>query len=538
MEVTTQIRRMRIKLMFIILATFGFIGLKAQHSIADSIIILIEANKQECPLDTRRTSTESCDSRWIRASQLFDRYYYTNDTNFTNYIDSNSEYILEKHRPIYRMATGSVLYMKTQINNYKISTLYHAEPPEVQFDTAVYHRDVLLMKYFANTLNIQQLISKIIHNKDSQYQSDFYSFVMKHRYDEDIPVFYSDVIDSTLNDIMHYTRLILRIKKCKLQLCDSIFNKEYLRFDSIKDLSNIYEKVLWEDIFNRGQEIRDSLSFEQTMQWQKRYDDSLHQEFIKEQLRPITKEEYLATLDSNGLRQWRVMNDTTLWYTGNLYTGDDGTNFLTWSNDSLLAMIKSFNLDSLYNLYINKKPTQKFKAPAMFYFWKTTQVIGDRLLDGRLVLNPADSQFLHNMVQYYADVHCDTANLFTELQDEAKDQLLRLWPLLKPHFYVWINTPGICYRYLAIEILASAFTEDMVLYLIDKIDHPSNAFEQEMKLNYWEVLQILYGIKDPKLEQFNYTIPPRRPTRSYQQTQDWIDRLIEPMRLRNKLPIN
>lgn len=253
MEIITQLSQMRIKIMTTILATFGFIGLKAQHSIADSIIILIDANKQECPLDTLFTSTESCNLRWIRASQLFDRYYYTNDTNFINYIDSNSEYILKKHRPIYRMATGSVLYLKTQINSYKISTLYHAEPPEVQFDSAVYHREGLLMKYFANSLTIQQLISKINQNKDSQYQSNFYLFVIDHRKDEDIPSFYSGVIDSTIYDIHLYTLLITRIKKCNSHVCDSIFNIEYLRFDSIKDLSNRYEKILWDDIFNRGQ---------------------------------------------------------------------------------------------------------------------------------------------------------------------------------------------------------------------------------------------------------------------------------------------
>lgn len=508
-----------------------------QNWIRDSIIVLIDSNKLECPLDSTYFSTSVCDRRWLNASKLLSQYYFLDDTILCGYLENNSSYIINKYRGIHHtLSMGSKNYMKAQLNSYKYSLLLQPLPITVQFDSLLAKNELFLLEHYANTLNMDELIGLILKLIDSESISGIYYGVAKKIKDDDIPTFYQKIIDSIKYDREHYYYLIYRIYTCKTSACDSIFNLEYMRFDSLKNLTNPDDEFLWEDIFNRGEIIRDSIRH--AIEWKRQQDriDSIYHLMYYESITPLTEEEYFATLDSSELLEWKVSHDTTLWYTGNIYSGDDGTNFLLWSNDSLLQKIRSFNLDSLYTLYVNKNPSAMYKVPSMFHLWKATQVIGDRLLNGSMLLQTQDSTFLNNMIQYYADRHCDTVNLFTEMQLEAKAQLLRLWPLLEPHFYNWIETPGYCYRFLAIELMASVFTEEMVLYLINKIDYPANALEQSLKWQYYEVLTVLYGVKDPTLEQFNYTIPPRRSTRTYQQTQDWIDRLIEPMRLRHNLP--
>lgn len=515
----------------------------SQTILGNSIISLIEQNKQECPIEDYY-KLDSCFNRWFNAFEKLYDLYFIRDTNLINYFSENYSYITYTDPYVSIFGNGDFNYFTHCLFNCKAS-IYNEYLESLNLEDSTLFSKIkssitnykrFWMFNISQQITPEQLVSYFISDTSTSSQEQLLHYFINQRPQNELPFYYSNLINKIRSDKGNYSIFIHILDDCELSECDSLFIIEYQYFKSIRDSTNSWDEIIWRNRFNHEDKIKDSIRNVELMQWHDHYQDSMQQEFIKEQLRPISEEEYRATLDSAGLRDWIVMNDTTLWYTGNMYTGDDGTNFLSWSNDSLLAKIKSFNLDSLYTLYVNKHPSAMFKVPELFHLWKTTQVIGDRLIDGSLVLQAEDSVFFNNMIQYYADVHSDTANLFTEMQYEAKNQLLRLWPLLTPHFYNWINTPGIYYRFLAIELMASCFTEDMVLYLIDKIDHPADTFEQNMKFIYFEILTLLYAIKDPKLEEFNYIIPPRRPTRTFQQTQDWIDRHIEPLRTRHKLP--
>jgi len=501
----------------------------------DTIISLIEQNKLEC-FDFETYYEGLCSERWVEVFQRLQNNYFTPDSMLMQYFEENKDYIFytASNQTLYtdQEEYYDAFYLKKYMyNDYLLSSTFKDSSYSTRLDFALSHSKKWWLKNLTRELTIQDIVNLFINREE---KSTILLDMVNKRDTNDWLLFYSNVITILRSKIPTYGTFISLIAEKQNNQLDSIFIIEKTYFENNRDTTNELHNFIWDHKFTRNAIIRDSLK---NVEWEKEKairNDSIREAMLQEQSDPPTEEEYLSTLDSTKKVQYYASRDTTLWYDVRVFTGDDGTNFNTWSNDSLLIKLRSLNPDSLYNV-CNKKLAQMNGSIPVFHLRKICQIIGDRILNGSLVLSSNDSLFLHQLVEYYASQYADTLNYrhHFDLTEESKAQLLRLWPLLPAHIISWIERPEFMYHALAAGMLVCIFNEDLVNALIYKMDHPANATEVAMKRSYFDMLELLYFYKEPSAESHGIFLPPRRPLRNYQQTQDWIDRLIEPARIRH-----
>ena len=501
----------------------------------DTIIQLIEQNKLEC-YDFENYYNSQCLERWVEVFLRIQNNFFNPDSALVQYFAGNKDYIFytSSNQTLYtdQEEYYDAFYLKKYFyNDYLLSSTFKDSSYNARLDFALSHNKKWWLKNLARQLTIQEIVNLFIYRGE---KSTILLDIVNNRDTNDWLLFYSSVISLLRSQVPTYGTFISLITEKKNSQLDSIFIIEKSYFENNRDTTNSLHNFIWDHKFTRNAIVRDSIK---NAEWERKKairNDSIREAMLKEQLEPPTEEEYLATLDSTKKVQYFASRDTTLWYDGSIFTGDDGTNFNTWSNDSLLLKLRSLNPDSLY-VVCNKKLAQMNGSIPVFHLRKICQIIGDRILNGSLVLSPDDSVFLHQLVEYYASQYADTLNYrhHFDLTEESKVQLLRLWPLLPAHIISWIERPEFMYHALAAGMLVCLFNEDLVDALIYKMDHPANATELAMKRSYFDMLELLYFYKEPSAESHGIFLPPRRPLRNYQQTQDWIDRLIEPARIRH-----
>jgi len=515
------------------LLLFFLLGQKsnAQFSIGADIIMLIDSNKVECPLASSESSRK-CTERWSLASYLLDTYYFTKDSNLFHFFDSSYQYIIEKRRPYYRYYIGSASYMKDQLAAFRLSYRMSEYSSQMQLDSSIHYRSDILLKYLSDKLPVDQITASYKNNTDVEYRIFLFGGLIRKLDKAKIPEVYYMLIDTLLIDRTDYRMAINLLRDCRIPECDSLFNLEYHRFDTLKDLNNDFDKSLWEDIFNRGDEIRDSLRTVKMVQEIYRRQDSIREAMLEIENAPFDEALYLSSLDSAKKIQYLASRDTTLWHDGRIYTGDDGTNFNTWSNKLIIKKLSSINTLQFYAFALFN-PSLLYEEKSMIHLSKILQIIGDRIMNKSFSPNSDQIQILNQFIREFSNYYCTALNSSQALQWQSRKQLLCLWPLLNEHVMDWLVHPQPCYRILAKDLLICIFSEDLVKALIHKMDFPSNENEKRSKQVYFEALGLLYKYDQTEGMQFLLDLPPRRPLRNYQQTQDWIDRLIEPARIRH-----
>ncbi|MBK8956712.1 MAG: hypothetical protein IPM34_14320 [Saprospiraceae bacterium] len=503
----------------------------AQISTGANIILLIDSNKVECPLASSESSL-NCTKRWSLASYLLDNYYFTNDSNLLNFFDSSVQYILEKHRPYYRYYIGSARYMEDQLAAYRLSYRMSEYPSQMQLDSSILYRSHILLKYLSDKLPVNQITESYKNHTDVEYRVFLFGGLIRKLSKTKIPEVYHALIDTLLIDRTDYRMVIKLLRDCRIPECDSLLNLEYQRFDTLKDLNNEFDKSLWEDVFNRGDEIRDSLERIKMILNVQRRDDSIRNAMLELENAPFDEALYLSTLDSTDKAQYLIRKDTTLWHDDFLIIRNNETDFKAWSNSALIKKLTKLNPKRFYAIcmYNYLKLDEDLQMNQLFII---TQIIGDRILNKRYLPNAKQRQFLNQFINEFSKYYCTALHLSSKLHWQSRKQLLRLWPLLNEPVLDWLVHPDTCYNILAKDLLICIFSEELVKAIIYKMDFPANKKEKSYKETYFNALKLLYNYDETESHVILLDLPPRRPLRNARQTQDWIDRLIEPARIRH-----
>ncbi|MBK8956713.1 MAG: hypothetical protein IPM34_14325 [Saprospiraceae bacterium] len=508
-------------------------NLRSQVSDRDTIIQLIELNKTDCPIQTNYYQI-GCIYRWMEIFKRIQNNFFKPDSILMHYFLQNEDYIMFRDRKTtfvgVSMEMDEVLKRKNGIyQDYILSLSFKDSSFVSKLDFALKHDKRRWIKILTKQLSIEDII--VLFNEREE-KSGILINMFDDRNLDDWLIFYSNVLTSLRTKIPTYGTFISLITEKKNSQLDSIFIIEKSYFENNRDTTNSLHNFIWDHKFTRNAIVRDSIK---NAEWEKEKairNDSIREAMLKEQLEPPTEEEYLSTLDSTKKVEYFASKDTTLWYEGYIFPGDDGTNFNSWPNESLLEKLSYLNT-KLFMTIGHYNPSLFFEDISMFHLYKISQIIGDRVLNKSFLPNAKQRQFLNRFINEFSKYYCNSLHSSFELHWQSRKQLLRLWPLLNKPVLDWLVHPDTCYNILAKDLLICIFSEELVKAIIYKMDFPANKKEKSYKEIYFNALKLLYNYDETESHVILLDLPPRRPLRNARQTQDWIDRLIEPARIRH-----
>jgi hypothetical protein len=520
MNVTTKI------LIFTIGYSISVNQLSSQTVYGDSIIALIEKNKFNCPAPN--FFDYNCTKNWFEVSVMFDSLFFIRDSNLINYLTSNSNYIfndIRNEKPEYIPFTKIRVSKDQSLEDYNLylnSLNYADSSNHTRYQIALLEQNRRWLSWLSNRLSLDSVCNYYGNLNDTEACFNFITALIYNRECTDIKDIYSCLTSKIRTQKYLYSFFVKKVENCYSTISDSLFLIEKTYFDTIKNLNDEVDKIIWEGLFLKTYKTRDSIRRAQDSIRNLEFSDSLfHLQY--ELAEPIEDSVYKSRLDSIELNLYLAMQDTTLGYQGIVTLGDDGTNFNSFSNSQLIDFLENLNIDTIYNQH-GGSILELNSSTDVIYLRKILQIVGDRILNNTYSPIGPDSSFLSSIIETYVGIICDTPNVY--LMHECKYQLLRLWPLLKSHVYQLMIDTNKCKKHLGLEIIVPLLDETMVNYFVAQINSMTDpSVELESKLVYFEALSILLNIKDINPD----TIPPRRPARSYEQAQPWIDNTILPV---------
>jgi hypothetical protein len=228
------------------------------------------------------------------------------------------------------------------------------------------------------------------------------------------------------------------------------------------------------------------------------------------------------TLSDEDKLYYMVYSDTTLWENGypTINNGDDAMRFDTFSNAYLINLIRNSNYSEVYD---SLRSSEDFNINKnVIHLRKIFQILGDRNTFGSYTPSPQDTGILYTWVDKYYDAVLHSS--YPSMQDEAADQILRLWRLVYPRWVGWLKNENLMERALIKQRIIYMLNEELILDLIARVDAvytPESPKEAHILAD--PLLDVFYGVVIP--EHLKST---RRPSWSAVDAQRWVDDYIVP----------
>jgi hypothetical protein len=313
-------------------------------------------------------------------------------------------------------------------------------------------------------------------------------------------------------------------------------NFEYNVFDSIDinqftlnfDTTFYFTKSQFQYFFNEGEYPVDSIS----MLMMHKFDslgeidyDLRHKKELFEMdsdLRKISDPVDTSLMNSEELRMYYISLDTTFAFDGEhpFHSWDDGVRYDTFSNVELIEFLRELDYDEVYDSFSVNIPFEK--GMKVIRLQKIFQILGDRNTFGSYTLSPQDTGLLYAWVDKYYDAVLHSS--YPAMQDEAADQILRLWRLVYPRWVGWLKNENLMERILIKQRIIYILNEELILDLIargDAVYTPESPKEAHILAD--PLLDVFYGVVIPE-----HLKSARRPSWSAVDAQRWVDDYIVP----------
>ncbi|MBK7880287.1 MAG: hypothetical protein IPJ83_06995 [Saprospiraceae bacterium] len=232
----------------------------------------------------------------------------------------------------------------------------------------------------------------------------------------------------------------------------------------------------------------------------------------------------VAQLPPEDRRIYELSNDTTLWdasiYQYRPDSADSGFRADTLTNAELIGELYQLNFHSINDsigVFGYEFPNQ-----LIIRLRKIFQILGDRNTFGSYTPSPQDTGILYAWVDKYYDAVLHSS--YPAMQDEAADQILRLWRLVYPRWVGWLKNENLMTRGLIKQRIIYMLNEELILDLIargDAVYTPESPKEAHILAD--PLLDVFYGVVIP--EHLKST---RRPSWSAVEAQRWVDDYIVP----------
>jgi hypothetical protein len=203
------------------------------------------------------------------------------------------------------------------------------------------------------------------------------------------------------------------------------------------------------------------------------------------------------TLSDEDKLYYMVYSDTTLWENGypTINNGDDAMRFDTFSNAYLINLIRNSNYSEVYD---SLRSSEDFNINKnVVHLRKIFQILGDRNTFGSYTPSPQDTGILYAWVDKYYDAVLHSSYL--AMQDEAVDQILRLWRLVYPRWVGWLKNENLMERALIKQRIIYMLNEELILDLIargDAVYTPESPKEAHILAD--PLLDVFYGVVIPE----------------------------------------
>jgi hypothetical protein len=368
-------------------------------------------------------------------------------------------------------------------------------------------------EYLDSTFNKLNDCEKERYFLNSLSYADFFKFVL----------LVSNYIEKVRICDKNYLLVLNRLKEIKDPNSQLLFINESNYFNTHLDTSNFVKKYIYHRIFRdepteyelKKKELNDKDYAEQRFKL-----DEIQRKEMEEREKSIEID--FNTLSDEDKLYYMVYSDTTLWENGypTINNGDDAMRFDTFSNAYLINLIRNSNYSEVYD---SLRSSEDFNINKnVIHLRKIFQLLGDRNTFGSYTPSPQDTGILYVWVDKYYDAVLHSSYL--AMQDEAADQILRLWRLVYPRWVGWLKNENLMERALIKQRIIYMLNEELILDLIargDAVYTPESPKEAHILAD--PLLDVFYGVVIP--EHLKST---RRPSWSAVDAQRWVDDYIVP----------
>lgn len=490
----------------------------------------------------------SCDSTLF--NQYSDNYNNLIELNSLN--TSNSSYNL-------RYSLSSVFAATIYIQSYKYCNLIDS----TILDSVFSNKDYILLN------SIQKRIDKSVL---SRFFERISSCDDKMEYFKSI-----SMVDSSSQIVLPYIiNNIEQIRNCEglyyfvlryLKYNPSIVNDSILALEEenfliVNDTSTTFKKVIRDKIFKN---LKDSLDILLELQHSKEDNErGIEMDEIDNKFRSIRDSVYneINGLDFTNQKQkkiildylndtifydkfpyfnWinydsliqeekRIFNiaeDTTLYSNSGfpvIYSGEDGQRFDIFTNEELVTLLSKYNLIDLQPQYLTE-----FKlncSSDIIHLRKILQLIGDRIQSGSMNYGETTKDVIDQFISMCESVlENDTLECW---QREVTNYLLQIWTPITSKLLEWTDNGTEKLFNFSVNYFHYLINSESLQSLINMALQAEKNQDFIKMERYFAVLQKIYYLENLD-ENALSVLPPRRKTRTFNQSKDWNENLIYPL---------
>jgi len=215
-----------------------------------------------------------------------------------------------------------------------------------------------------------------------------------------------------------------------------------------------------------------------------------------------------------------TLNSTTGKHNG--YFGDDGRRFDTLNNQELIDLLSMYNYQLIADTLVTEADLNS--TAQIIHLRKITQLIGDRIITGTLVLDTSQAKEINRLLSFCEQVLAmDTSRAWTE---ECFSLVFRVWWPFKPMLRSWLTSSNEKLAYYSKYYLHKLINETMARELVQLSGEAIDQGNSSLAERYMAPLQSIdsqWALKD------NNRMPPRRfVNRTFDESTRWWEEFILP----------
>lgn len=206
----------------------------------------------------------------------------------------------------------------------------------------------------------------------------------------------------------------------------------------------------------------------------------------------------------------------------NGYFGDDGRRFDTLNNQELIDLLSMYNYPLIADTLVTEADLNS--TAQIIHLRKITQLIGDRIIAGTLVLDTSQTQEVNRLLLFCEQILAlDTNRAWTE---ECFSLVFRIWWPFKPMLRSWLTSSNEKLASYSMNYLHKMIDETMARELVQLSGEAFDQGNRPLAERYMAPLQTIDSQRAPT---DNNRMPPRRfVNRTFDESTRWCEEFILP----------
>jgi hypothetical protein len=521
-----KINHMKKSFIFLILILIFRCELKSQSKVEILHQLILQLSNPDLFEHRRDSSTRICQLSEELLKNIQDYFYIKNDS-VTSLLDSTVVKIYWKwqgREPSCLKEENSLSMLNHIYHKYKASLKYLNLSGVELFDSLIRNWEFILLKDKMNLVDEAYLKLSFVNFNDCGNIYNFLALVDSYLESDELYFYlvYSK-IDIIRNCRNIYSRFISKLQSSTLINRDYLINSE-LQFIS-DSFNNEYREHCKSILYGT---YVDSFLYRSNLKIDLKLDSLKKQRIIKQAEDSKYRDSIDMVFSTDNLTaeqklDFLILDDTTLMVDFEFppyYLGDDGMRFDTFSNTYLINLIDNLVFSQIYDTVQNSMDLNM--SSTVIHLRKIFQLLGDRNTFGSYTSSPQDTGILYAWVDKYYDAVLHSS--YPAMQDEAADQIIRLWRLVYPRWVGWLKNENLMERALIKQRIIYMLNEELILDLIargDAVYTPESPKEAHILAD--PLLDVFYGVVIPE-----HLKSARRPSWSAVDAQRWVDDYIVP----------